>query len=189
MPSKPRTLAGILRPRCHADRAYNRDQRDPAVARVHGSARWQAVRAQVLRAEPLCRACARAGRTELATQVDHVVPLDVDLGRAFDPTNLAPTCTVCHAAKNAAERRGEGGPADSHALGPPSGARGVSRFSRVHPPNLPGFRTGFQTDRSPAEPKNQAFGGEQAHPVPPPTGKGLDRARLPGDCGPPGRRP
>ncbi|MFM8278878.1 MAG: HNH endonuclease [Candidatus Limnocylindrus sp.] len=130
MPSKPRTLAGILRPRCHADRAYNRDQRDPAVARVHGSARWQAVRAQVLRAEPLCRACARAGRTELATQVDHVVPLDVDLERAYDPTNLQPLCSACHGEKCTAERQGEGGASGSSASRPPSGARGVSLFSR-----------------------------------------------------------
>ncbi len=188
MPSKPRTLAGILRSRRHADAEYNRARRDRAVARVHGSGRWQAVRAQVLRAEPLCRACAQAGRTELATQVDHVVPLGVDLERAFDPTNLAPTCTVCHAAKSAAERRGEGGPADSHALGPPSGARGVSRFSRVHPPNLPGFRTGFQTVRSPAEPKNQASGGELAPPLPP-AGKAPDRATGRQDGGSAGRRP
>ena len=51
MPSKPRTLAGILRLRRHADRAYNLVQRDPATARIHGSARWQAVRALVLRDE------------------------------------------------------------------------------------------------------------------------------------------
>ena len=36
MPSKPRTFAGILRPRRHADRAYNRDRR--ALANVYGSA-------------------------------------------------------------------------------------------------------------------------------------------------------
>ena len=58
MPSKPRTLAGILRLRRHADRAYNLVQRDPATARIHGSARWQAVRAQAFRDEPVCRACA-----------------------------------------------------------------------------------------------------------------------------------
>ena len=160
MPSKPRTLAGILRSRRHADAEYNRARRDPVVARIHGSARWQAVRAQVLRTEPLCRTCAEAGRTELATQVDHLVPLAADLERAFDPTNLAPTCTPCHARKSAAERRGEGGPADSHALGPPSGARGVSLFSRVHPPNLPGFRTSFSGASKPPEPKNQASGGD-----------------------------
>ena len=66
MPSKPRTLAGILRLRLrrHADRAYNLVQRDPAIARIHGSARWQAVRAQVLRDEPDRRACAPLGLTE-----------------------------------------------------------------------------------------------------------------------------
>jgi hypothetical protein len=58
MPSKPRTLAGILRLRRHADRAYNLVQRDPATARIHGSARWQEVRAQVLRDEPVCCVCA-----------------------------------------------------------------------------------------------------------------------------------
>jgi len=138
MPSKPRTLAGILCPRRQTDRAYNRFQRDPAVARVHGSARWQAVRARVLRDEPLCRACAQAGRSELATQVDHVVPLAVDLDRAFDPTNLQPLCTPCHAAKSAAERKeglpanlsGEGGTSSSRGKEPPSGAGGVSLFSR-----------------------------------------------------------
>jgi hypothetical protein len=82
MPSKPRTLAGILRLRRHADRAYNLVQRDPATARVHGSARWQAVRAQVLRDEPVCRACARLGLTEPATTVDHIV--GVAVGRELE---------------------------------------------------------------------------------------------------------
>ncbi len=115
MPSKPRTLAGILRSRRHADREYNLARRDPAVARIHGSARWQAVRAQVLRDEPLCRECARLGLTEPATQVDHVVPLAVAPELAFVRSNLAPTCTACHARKSASDRRragvdpGEGG--------------------------------------------------------------------------------
>ncbi len=88
MPSKPRTLAGILRHRRHADREYNRARRDPVIARIHGSARWQAVRAQVLRDEPLCRECARLGLTVLATQVDHVVPLAVAPELAFVLSNL-----------------------------------------------------------------------------------------------------
>ncbi len=134
MPSKPRTLAGILRSRRHADREYNRARRDPVVARIHGSARWQAVRAQALRDEPVCRECARVGLTEPATQVDHVVPVARAPELAFDRANLAPTCTACHARKSAAERRGEGGPADSHALGAPSGPRGPCRFSRVSAP-------------------------------------------------------
>lgn len=137
MPSKPRTLAGILRLRRHADRAYNLVQRDPLTARIHGSARWQAVRAQVLRDEPVCRACARLGLTEPATQVDHIVGVTVAPERAFDPTNLQPLCTACHAWKSALERRGTGvdpgvgGESSSRGEGPPSGAWGTSRFSRV----------------------------------------------------------
>lgn len=139
MPSKPRTLAGILRSRRHADREYNRARRDPAVARIHGSARWQAVRAQVLRDEPVCRECARLGLTEPATQVDHVVPVAVAPELAFARENLQPLCTACHSRKNARERAaassgGVGGPADSHALGGPSGPRGPCRFSRVSAP-------------------------------------------------------
>ena len=134
MPSKPRTLAGILRHRRHADREYNRTRRDPVVARIHGSARWQAVRAQVLRDEPLCRECAGLGLTVLATQVDHVVPLAVAPELAFVRSNLCPTCTACHGRKSAAERArlkaGEGGRSSSQAEGATSGARGVRRFSR-----------------------------------------------------------
>jgi 5-methylcytosine-specific restriction protein A len=134
MPSKPRSLAGILHRRRHADAEYNRARRDDAVAAVHGSARWQAVRAQVLRDEPLCRACAAAGRTELATQVDHIVPVRVRPDLAYERTNLQPLCTVCHAAKSTAERGGGpggvGGPSISHASRPESGARGASVFSR-----------------------------------------------------------
>jgi 5-methylcytosine-specific restriction endonuclease McrA len=101
MPSKPRTLAGILRSRRHADREYNLTRRDPLVARIHVSARWQAVRAQVLRDEPVCRECASRGVTEPATQVDHVVPLAVSphvgekrpisaAGRAPGPATISP---------------------------------------------------------------------------------------------------
>jgi 5-methylcytosine-specific restriction protein A len=145
MPSKPCTLAGILRSRRHADREYNRARRDPAVARIHGSARWQAVRAQVLRDEPVCRECARLGLTELATQVDHVVPLAVAPERAFDPTNCQPLCSACHARKSASDRRrtgvdpGEGGPPSSQASAAPSARGGPCRFSRVSgsAPNRP----------------------------------------------------
>jgi 5-methylcytosine-specific restriction protein A len=133
MPSKPRSLAGIVRHRAAADAEYNRSRRDPVAARIYRSPRWVAVRAQVLRDEPVCRVCAAAGRTELATQVDHVVGVAVRPDLAFDRTNLQPLCTVCHAAKSTAERRpeGVGGTSISHASRPESGTRGTSQFSRV----------------------------------------------------------
>ena len=141
MPSKPRTLAGILHPRRHADAEYNRARRtgpDRSVEdAVVSSARWKVVRALVLRNEPLCRGCVAAGRTELATTVDHILGVTVAPERAYDPTNLQPLCTACHAWKSASERRrtgvdpGVGGTSSSHASAASGGARGVSRFSRV----------------------------------------------------------
>ena len=162
MPSKPRTLAGILRLRRQADRAYNLVQRDPATARIHGSGRWQDVRAQVLRNEPVCRECALTGRSEPATQVDHIVGVALAPERAYDPTNLQPLCTSCNAWKSALERRGTGvdpgvgGELSSRGEGPPSGARGTSRFSRVsgNPRNAPEgqcFRAFLRTQDTPGE--------------------------------------
>lgn len=132
MPSKPRSLAGIINRRRAADAEYNRARRDPATAAVYRSARWSALRARVLRDEPLCRACAVAGRTELATQVDHIVGVRVRPDLAYDRDNTQPLCSVCHAEKSAAERRsgGKGGTSISHASRPESGARGPSTFSR-----------------------------------------------------------
>jgi hypothetical protein len=69
MPSKPRSLAGIVRHRATADAEYNSIRRDPVAARIYRSVRWAAVRAQVLRDEPVPRACAAAGCAELATQM------------------------------------------------------------------------------------------------------------------------
>ena len=137
MPSKSRTLAGILHRRRSADAEYNRARRgDPdrgVEDAVVSSARWKAVRAQVLRNEPLCRVCVAAGRTELAVQVDHVVPVRVRPDLAYDPTNLQPICGPCHGLKSAAERRsgGVGGTSSSHASVAYGGAGGTSRFSRV----------------------------------------------------------
>src|ERR1051325_3648501 len=78
MRSKPRTLAGILHGCRAADAAYNRARHDPEAAAVYRPTLWSTVCGQVLRDEPVYCACAAAGRTERATQVDHVVDV-VDL--------------------------------------------------------------------------------------------------------------
>ena len=137
MPSKPRSLAGILHRRRAADAEYNRARRgDPdrgVEDAVVSSARWKALRARLLRDEPLCRTCAAAGRTELAVQVDHVVGVRARPDLAYDLGNCQPLCGPCHGLKNAAERRsgGVGGTSSSHASAAYGGARGVSFLSRV----------------------------------------------------------
>lgn len=83
-------------------RAQDADQ-----ARVDGfrkTYRWRCVRAQVLRVEPLCRPCSKAGRTELAREVDHIEPLSKRPDLAFTVENLQPICKSCHAKKGAQER-------------------------------------------------------------------------------------
>lgn len=91
-----------------ASRADTPEQRE--ADRLRWSKRWDEVRAYVLAKEPLCRACAAAGRERVATEVDHIEPLVVSIraGRplmAFTESNLQPLCEPCHDAKSAAERR------------------------------------------------------------------------------------
>ncbi len=71
-----------------------------------GDARWRALRAEVLREQPLCVQCARAGRLRLASVVDHVD------GNAMnnERSNLQPLCSSCHAVKTAREDGGFGNP-------------------------------------------------------------------------------
>jgi hypothetical protein len=111
MPSKPRSLAGILHRRRAADAEYDRARRDLVAAQVNRSSRWTAVRSQVLRDDSLCRACGAAGRTEPRTQVDHVVPVRVRPDLAYAPHEPpAPLHGLprCHEHRGA-RRRSRGG--------------------------------------------------------------------------------
>lgn len=90
------------------ERADTPEQRE--ADRMRSSRRWQALRALVLAKEPMCRACAVAGRERAAAEVDHIEPVVVSIraGRplmAFTESNLQPLCEPCHDAKSAEERR------------------------------------------------------------------------------------
>jgi 5-methylcytosine-specific restriction endonuclease McrA len=71
------------------------------IVRVRGS-RWQALRANWLRDNPLCAHCLLNSRVTLADQVDHIKPLSQG-GLEFDQTNLQSLCIPCHKAKTATE--------------------------------------------------------------------------------------
>jgi 5-methylcytosine-specific restriction protein A len=64
---------------------------------------WEQRRARILRGEPLCRSCRKAGRAVVATDVDHIRPKH--LGGTDDDANLQPLCNPCHRAKTAREGR------------------------------------------------------------------------------------
>ena len=63
---------------------------------------WKRVRERVLRNEPLCRPCQANDRVEVATQVDHIVPISQG-GALLDIENLQPICNECHTGKSANE--------------------------------------------------------------------------------------
>jgi 5-methylcytosine-specific restriction protein A len=69
--------------------------------RVRGS-RWQALRANWLRDNPLCAHCLLNSRVTLADEVDHIKPLSQG-GLEFDQTNLQSLCIPCHKTKTASE--------------------------------------------------------------------------------------
>ena len=73
-----------------------------AAARGYDSA-WRRLRAEVLRAEPLCRLC----RTAPATEVDHIVAFHgVHDPLRLSPGNLRPVCAPCHRRRTARQSHG-----------------------------------------------------------------------------------
>lgn len=62
----------------------------------------QRLRAELFQRDPLCAECKKHGRIALATQRDHVVPLEE--GGSDDDGNVQGLCLPCHDAKSKAER-------------------------------------------------------------------------------------
>jgi len=74
--------------------------------RFYQRAAWKRLRAAHLQAEPLCRACRRAGRLVEATVVDHVIPFESPNDPlALDAGNLQSLCKSCHNAKTGRDSR------------------------------------------------------------------------------------
>ena len=72
---------------------------------------WVNLRWRILAEEPWCRHCKRDGRRRIATEIDHIYPLNrmsLENMRAnyLDESNLQPLCRECHLRKSADERSG-----------------------------------------------------------------------------------
>lgn len=70
---------------------------------LYETQRWRKARKAYLAAHPLCVACEKAGRTTLATTVDHVVPHRGDERLMWDSGNWSAMCARCHSRKTASE--------------------------------------------------------------------------------------
>ncbi len=94
------------RPPLHRPQGYRlkreggRGPRNPEVAKVHNSVRWQRLRAAKRASNPTCEdpfaMHESSGRVVLADQVHHIVPIARDPSRAFDMDNLMCVCRACH---------------------------------------------------------------------------------------------
>lgn len=71
-------------------------------ARGYGK-EWDRLRKQVLKEEPLCRLCQRAGKVVPSAEVDHTVPKAE--GGTDARSNLQGLCKPCHKAKTAEESK------------------------------------------------------------------------------------
>ena len=94
MPSRPPGLHG--KPK----RQITGWSRETRQARGYGR-EHDAMRARVLREEPLCRMCAAEGRVSATAIADHIVPKAE--GGTDDRTNYQGACDPCHRRKTAQE--------------------------------------------------------------------------------------
>jgi 5-methylcytosine-specific restriction protein A len=68
--------------------------------------KWQKVREQYLRDNPLCVYCARQGRTVAAGVVDHIEAHRGDMTLFWDQANWQSLCKLCHDSVKQAEEAG-----------------------------------------------------------------------------------
>jgi len=88
------------------DSGLRKRQRQKTRALATNSGAWRALRAQVLRGEPLCRACQQNDVITAATVVDHI---DGD-SHNNEWENLMPLCASCHGRLTARHDGGFGNP-------------------------------------------------------------------------------
>lgn len=107
MPSRPRSFRPSRGPgsdiaRREASAAYDRRRKAESATRaLYGTARWQAVRAHQLAAEPLCRMCLAEERVVAAVVCDHVEPHRGDVDRFW----RGPFQSLCKPHHDSAKQR------------------------------------------------------------------------------------
>jgi len=88
--------------RLKVDGDWHRD-RETTHGRLY-TKRWDRARRMFLAENPLCVQCRNHGRTEPASEVDHIKPHDGDLEKFWDRDNWQPLCKSHHSEKTAREK-------------------------------------------------------------------------------------
>ena len=79
-------------------------KRDPKIKKFYSSSQWQKVRDRYLKKNPLCEHCKEKGLTEVADEVDHIIPIKVAWEKRLSSQNLQSLCKSCHAKKTARDK-------------------------------------------------------------------------------------
>lgn len=99
----------------HKPKDSHRSKTSDYANEIHSSNKWRQTSLLYREANPICEACLRAskegdqsrekraGMINLATSVDHIVPLSA-YGEPYDWENLQSLCDYHHALKSQAER-------------------------------------------------------------------------------------
>ena len=96
MPNAPRRHVPPGMPtRAEQARAYKQTPKGREANRRYARARWRKVRNMVLSRQPICERQTHCNG-DPATEVHHVVPVEVDPTREFDLENLMALCRGCH---------------------------------------------------------------------------------------------
>ena len=66
--------------------------------------RWQKTRKGYLAKHPLCVHCQASGRVVAATEIDHIIPIQIDSNRKYDRENWQSLCKSCHSVKTAKDK-------------------------------------------------------------------------------------
>jgi 5-methylcytosine-specific restriction endonuclease McrA len=73
-------------------------------AYVYADKRWIELRdAKRAEANWECEECLKKGKHRVADEVHHIVPIEVDITKAYDYTNLILVCKKCHREKHKKE--------------------------------------------------------------------------------------
>ena len=69
---------------------------------VYNTVQWRKLRQAYLMQHPLCEECLKQGKTTLATEVHHVIPISSGLSEmemkdlGFNSENIMALCSECH---------------------------------------------------------------------------------------------
>ena len=84
------------------DKQYNTNKRNNDLAAVYNRKAWKLVRMQALvRDDFMCVHCKLSGVDTIASEVDHIIPLEQDITLAYELSNLQSLCKHHHSRKTA----------------------------------------------------------------------------------------